>query len=192
MAPTAGEERARAGRFAAGGPVRAVAVVLTLAALCCAAWAGFTWYAAAHDDTLAYAATRDEVREAGEQAVQNLNTLDHRRLEADLDSWEDSTTGELRAQLKKGRKQFAQQIRAARTVSSARILSSAVAELDERAGRAGVLVAVRTTVEAPKEKPATKQTRMRAELTRTSHGWKLSALAQVPVGYTADTPDERD
>ncbi|WP_369204120.1 hypothetical protein [Streptomyces sp. PU-14G] len=164
---------------------------MAFAALCSAVWAGFSWYGAAHDDTLAYAATRDEVRSAGEQAVQNLNTLDHRKIEAGLDSWEESTTGELRGQLKKGRKGFEKQIREAKTVTSARILSSAVAELDERAGRAGVLVAVRTTVKAPKEKPATKQTRMRGELTRTEDGWKLSALAQVPVGYSATAPDER-
>ncbi|MFI8848680.1 hypothetical protein ACIGW3_00505 [Streptomyces sp. NPDC053499] len=176
----------------AGGPVRVAAVVLAAVALCGAVWAGTSWYGAAHDDSLGYAATRDEVRAAGEQAVQNLNTLDHRKLESGLDSWEESTTGELRGQLRKGRKEFEKQIRRARTVTSARILSSAVAELDERAGRAGVLVAVRTTVKAPKEKPATKQTRMRGELTRTGQGWKLSALEQVPVGYTATEPDERD
>ncbi len=67
-----------------------------------------------------------------------------------------------------------------------------MAELDERAGRAGMLIAVRTTVKAPDEKPAIKQTRMRGELTRTGEGWKLSALEQVPVGYTAAEPDESD
>ncbi|OEV20124.1 hypothetical protein AN219_27520, partial [Streptomyces nanshensis] len=66
----------------AGGPVRVAAVALMVVALCCAAWTGFSWYGAAHDDTLDYAATRDEVRAAGEQAVQNLNTLDHRKLES--------------------------------------------------------------------------------------------------------------
>ncbi|WP_432110352.1 hypothetical protein [Streptomyces sp. AA1529] len=176
----------------AGGPVRVAAVALMVVALCCAAWTGFSWYGTAHDDTLDYAATRDEVRAAGEQAVQNLNTLDHRKLESGLDSWEQSTTGELRGQLKKGREEFEKQIREARTVTSARILSSAVAELDERAGRAGMLIAVRTTVKAPDEKPAIKQTRMRGELTRTGEGWKLSALEQVPVGYTAAEPDESD
>lgn len=173
-------------------PVALVAVALALAAVCCAAWAGAAWYGAAHDDTLGYAATREEVRAAGEQSVQNLNTLDHHELTRGLDAWESSTTGDLRGQLKKGRKQFEKQIREARTVTSARILSSAVAELDERAGRAGVLVAVRTTVKVPKEKPATKQTRMRGELTRTADGWKLSALEQVPVGYTATGTSERD
>ncbi|MEU5837228.1 nuclear transport factor 2 family protein [Streptomyces diacarni] len=190
-AATPRAKRGRVRRLADGGPLRTVALALAFAALCSAVWAGLSWYGAAHDDTLEYAATRDEVRSAGEQAVQNLNTLDHRKVDAGLDSWEESTTGELRGQLKKGRKEFEKQIRAAKTVTSARILSSAVAELDERAGRAGVLVAVRTTVKAPKEKPATKQTRMRGELTRTEDGWKLSALAQVPVGYSATAPDER-
>lgn len=179
-------------RVRRANPVLLAAVALAVVAVCCAAWAGWTWYGAANDDSLGYAKTRDEVLAAGEQSVQNLNTLDHRKLSGGLDAWEASTTGDLRGQLKKGRGEFEKRIREARTVTSAKILSSAVAELDERAGKAGVLIAVRTTVSAPKEKPATKQTRIRGELTRTADGWKLSALEQVPVGYTAPDATGRD
>ncbi|MEU0271650.1 nuclear transport factor 2 family protein [Streptomyces sp. NPDC006307] len=150
-----------------------------------AGWAGWSWYAAAHDDSAAYAKTRDEVLAAGEQAVQNMNTLDHRDLRRGLDTWQDSATGELRAQLTEGRARFEQQIREARTVTSAKVLSGAVTELDTRAGRARVMVALRITVTPSEGKPTAKQSRLLGELTRTPEGWKLSALGQAPVGSTA-------
>lgn len=109
-----------------------------------------------------------------------MNTLDHRTLEKGLDSWEESTTGDLHRQLVDGRDAFAKQIVAAKTVSTAKVLSGAVTELDERAGRAGVMVALRVTVTAPKGDPAVKESRMLGTLTRTSEGWKLSALGQAP------------
>lgn len=58
----------------------APALVLALVAGGFAAWAGQDWYDAAHDDRAAYAVQRDRALAAGEQAVQNLNTLDHRDL----------------------------------------------------------------------------------------------------------------
>lgn len=166
-------------------PLTAVALALVLLAAGAAGWGGWSWYAAAHDDTAAYAQTRDDVLAAGEQAVQNLNTLDHRKLSSGLDSWEDATTGDLHQQLAHGRPQFEKQIKQAQTVSTAKVLSGAVTELDDRAGRAGVMVALRITVTAPKGKPTAKESRLLGELTRTSAGWKLSALGQAPVGNTA-------
>lgn len=170
-------------------PLLVVAAVAASVAAVLAVTGGTSWYAAAHDDSAAYGKSRDQVLAAAEQGVQNLNTLDHRNLSAGLRTWEESTTGDLRKQLTDGRDEFKKQVKAARTVTTAKILSGAVAELDDRAGKAGVLVAVRTTVTAPKQKPTTKDNRMRGELTRTADGWKLSALAQVPVGDTAAADD---
>ncbi|WP_329276219.1 nuclear transport factor 2 family protein [Streptomyces sp. NBC_00691] len=166
-------------------PALAVALVLTLAAGASAAWAGQDWYAAAHDDSAAYAVQRDEALAAGEQAVQNLNTLDHQRVEQGLDLWESSTTGDLHKQLVEGREEFTGQVRTARTVTTARVLSGAVTELDDRAGRARLLVALRITVTTPDSKSTEKDSRMLGELTRTDGQWKLSALGQAPVGGTA-------
>ncbi|WP_326701035.1 hypothetical protein OG909_29295 [Streptomyces sp. NBC_01754] len=168
-----------------GNPLVAVAVVLAVAAAGAAGWGGWSRYDAAHDDAAAYAEARDDALAAGEQAVQNMNTLDHTRLEQGLDSWEDSTTGDLHRQLVEGREAFVEQIEAAKTVSTAKVLSGAVTELDDRAGKAGVMVALRVTVTAPKGEPAVKESRMLGQLTRTSQGWKLSALGQAPVGNTA-------
>ncbi|MEU8740381.1 nuclear transport factor 2 family protein [Streptomyces halstedii] len=168
-----------------GNPPLVAAVVLAVAAAGAAGWGGWSRYDAAHDDAAAYAQARDDALAAGEQAVQNMNTLDHARLEQGLDTWEDSTTGDLHQQLVDGREAFVKQIEAAKTVSTAKILSGAVTELDDRAGRAGVMVALRVTVTAPEGEPAVKESRMLGRLTRTSEGWKLSALGQAPVGNTA-------
>lgn len=166
-------------------PLVAAAIVLTVAAAGAAGWGGWSRYDAAHDDSAAYAQARDDALAAGEQAVQNMNTLDHKELDQGLDSWEDSTTGDLHEQLIDGRDAFVEQIEAVKTVSTAEILSGAVTELDDRAGRAGVMVALRVTVTAPEGKPAVKESRMLGQLTRTSEGWKLSALGQAPVGNAA-------
>ncbi|MFJ4711966.1 nuclear transport factor 2 family protein [Streptomyces sp. NPDC088785] len=168
-------------------PLLTVALVLSLVAGGFAVWGGWSWYGAAHDDTASFAAARDEALESGEQAVQNLNTLDHQKLAGGLDLWESSTTGALHSQLVKGRPEFEKQVRSAKTVSTAKVLDGAVTELDERAGKARVMVALRITVKAAGQKATDKDSRMLGELTRTDGHWKLSALAQAQVGDSAST-----
>ncbi|WP_328913086.1 MULTISPECIES: hypothetical protein [unclassified Streptomyces] len=170
-------------------PLLAVALALALAAVCAAAWTGWSWYGAAHDDDTAFARARDTVLAAGEQAVQNMNTLDHDDLDHGLDRWESSTTGDLHSQLVQGRADFEKQVRQAQTVSTAQVLSGAVTELDTRTGRASVMIALRITVRAPKAEPSVKESRLLGELTRTGGGWKLSALGQAPMGDSA-APDD--
>lgn len=166
-------------------PLLATAVALAVAAGIAAALTGWSWYGAAHDGDADFARTRDTVLAAGEQAVQNMNTLDHNDVGHGLDIWESSTTGDLHSQLVQGRADFEKQVQQAQTVSTAKILSGAVTELDTRTGKAGVMIALRITVEAPKTKPAVKESRMVGELTRTPAGWKLSALGQAPMGDSA-------
>ncbi|PCG83766.1 hypothetical protein CIB93_22830 [Streptomyces sp. WZ.A104] len=178
-------EPTRTARARARNPVVIAAMALAVCAAGAAGWGGWQRYDAAHDDAASFAQARDDALAAGEQAVQNMNTLDHRTLEKGLDSWEESTTGDLHRQLVDGRDAFAKQIAEARTVSTAKVLSGAVTELDQRAGRAGVMVALRVTVTAPKGEPAVKESRLLGSLTRTAEGWKLSALGQAPVGSTA-------
>lgn len=183
---TGREGTAQAGAVRAGtrNPLVVVALALAVCAAGAAGWGGWLRYEATHDDAAAFARARDDALAAGEQAVQNMNTLDHRSLEKGLDSWEQSTTGDLHSQLVDGRDAFAEQIAEAKTVSTAEVLSGAVTELDQRAGRAGVMVALRVTVTAPKGEPAVKESRLLGSLTRTAGGWKLSALGQAPVGGT--------
>jgi Mce-associated membrane protein len=170
-----------------GRPLLLAALALALVAAGCAAWGGWSWYDAAHDDTAAYATARDTALESGEQAVQNLNTLDHRHLAAGLDLWEESTTGAIHSQLVDGRSAFEKQVREAKTVSTAKVLDGALTELDARAGKARVMVALRVTVTASGGKSSQKDSRMLGELTRTDGRWKLSALGQAPVGGDTST-----
>lgn len=169
-------------------PLTAAALALTVIAAGFAVWAGSSWYGAAHEDSLAFARTRDRALAAGEQGVQNLNTLDWATVDRGLDTWLDSTTGDLHDQLAQGRAAFRKQVEQARTVTTAKILSAAVTELDDRAGRASVMVAVRITVRPDKGKPADKDSRMLAQLTRAQGGWKLSGLGQAPTGESAAAP----
>lgn len=169
-------------------PLTAAAVTLAALAASLAGWAGSSWYSAAHADSRSFAQTRDQVLAAGEQAVQNLNTLDWRQVDRGLDSWQDSTTGDLHDQLVQGRTAFTKQVRQARTVTAAKVLSGAVTELDDRAGQASVMVAVRITVTPQQGRPADKDSRMLGRLTRTQAGWKLSGLGQAPTGESAADP----
>ncbi|MGH3389477.1 MAG: hypothetical protein ACRDOO_11440 [Actinomadura sp.] len=169
-------------------PLRTVAIVLVAIAAACAAWFGTGWYRAANDDSLHFSQARDEALRAGEQAIQNLNTLDHRNVGQGLAGWLDSTTGDLHSQISQGRPQFEQQVAQAKTTSTARILDGAITELDERAGKARIIVAIQLTVTPADGNPTTKQSRLQGELTRTDTGWKLSALGQAAVGTGAGAP----
>ena len=158
-----------------------LALVLAVAAAGAAAWTGWSWWSAAHDDSLRYSHTRDEVLRSAEQGIQNLNTLDYRTADQGVQLWIESTTGTLHDQLNQGRQNFLQQIRQAKTITTAKILDGAVTELDDRAGKASVIVAVELTVTPATGKPTTKRERLAGQLARTGSAWKLSSIGQVPV-----------
>ncbi|MQY04054.1 hypothetical protein [Actinomadura macrotermitis] len=162
--------------------LRTTALAVTGVAAACAAWFGWGWYAAAHDDSLRYSKVREQVLQSAEQGVQNLSTLDHRNVAAGLKTWQDSSTGDLHDQLVQGAAAFEADVRKAQTVTSAKVLEGAVTELDERGGRASVIVAVQITVTPPQGAPSSKQSRLVARLARTPAGWKVSALGQAPIG----------
>jgi Mce-associated membrane protein len=163
-------------------PLVATALVLAVLAAGFAAWAGWSLYRASNAGPPAAAQLRDQVLQAGEQAVQNFNTLDYRKVAAGLALWEQSSTGPLHTEIVAGRAQFTRQIEQTKTVTTARILDAALTALNPRAGTASVIVAVQITVTPASGSPVTKQSRLLGTLARTPSGWKLSALGQVPVG----------
>ncbi len=158
----------------------ASAAGLLTAALLFAAWAGWSWASAPRG--LGSAAARDQALAAGQQAVLNFNTLDYRQVASGVRLWEQSSTGKLHAQLVAGQAGFEKQIAQARTVTTAKILDAALTRLNLAAGRATIIVAIQITVTPARGKPSVKQSRLEGELTRTSSGWKLADLTQVPVG----------
>ena len=160
-------------------PLLRTALVLLVAAVAFVGFASWSWASAPR--TLSAARTRDQALRAGEQAVLNFNTLDYRHVGRGLRLWEHSSTGALRHEVVVGQSLFAQQIEQARTITTARILDAALTSLNDRAGRAGLIVAIQVTVTPSHGKPDTKLTRLAGQLTRTASGWKLSALSQAPV-----------
>jgi Mce-associated membrane protein len=166
-------------------PLVATALVLAVLAAVFAAWSGWSWYGAAHSGRSQAAQVRDQVLQAGEQAVQNFNTLDYRSVAAGLALWEQSSTGPLHAEITAGRAQFERQIRQTKTITTARILDGALTALNAQAGTASIIVAVQITVTPAHGSPAINQSRLAGILARTASGWKLSALGQVPVGAAA-------
>lgn len=172
---------AKPGRLA--DPLFAAALVLVLAGLVFATWSGWSWLSAPRASSQAQA--RDQALQAGEQAVLNFNTLDYRRVGQGLNLWEQSSTGALRAEIVASRSSFEQQVRQAKTISTARVLDAALTALNLRAGTASIIVALQVTVTPAQGTAAVKYSRLAGQLTRTPHGWKLSALGQVPVGAAA-------
>jgi len=160
-------------------PLIVTASALLAAAVVFAAFSGWAWLSAPRAS--AAAPNRDEALRAGEQAVLNFNTLDYRRVDQGLTLWAQSSTGALHRQVVAGRTTFEQQVRQARTVTTAKILDAALTSLNIGTGTARIIVALQITVLPATGAPVTKQSRLAGELNRTPTGWKLSALGQVPV-----------
>ena len=184
-----GGRSAASGRAAEAGPRRLsadplvrTALVVTMIAALVAGWYGWSYRSASGDESLAYAKERDRVLAAAGQAIVNLNTLDHRDVDAGLKNWQDSSTAELYDEIAQGRARLKSDVEKAKTTSSAKVVESALTELDTRAGKAAVIAAVRITITRAGEKPAENIRRFSGQLTRTSDGWKLSALGQASTG----------
>jgi Mce-associated membrane protein len=156
------------------------AVALVVAAAAVAGWFGVAWFNAANDDGLEYSRVRDEVNRVGVAAVVTMNTLDYQKVDEGLKDWETATTGALHDEVLKGKATSRDAIVAAESVTVATPLSSAVSELDDRAGQASVLVALKVHVTVKGEEPKDKFMRLAAKLQRTDDGWKLYEIGQVP------------
>lgn len=159
-----------------------VVSVLFALSLLAAGFFGVSWAVTANDESVSYAAERDEVLRVGNQGVINFNTLDHKNVERGLDRWAKSSTGALHEEVVRGRKANAERITKAKTKTEAEILDSAVTTLDDRAGKASMIAVVKVTVTQQGQQPAEKRSRYQAELTREGEQWKLSGLGPVSVG----------
>jgi Mce-associated membrane protein len=157
------------------------AIALSVAAAAVAGWFGVAWISAANDDSLAFSRTRDEVNRVAQAAVVTMNTLDYRKVDQGMKDWETATTGALHNEVLQGKKTYRDAIVQAQSVTTATVLSSAVTELDDRTGKATVLVALRVTVTVKGQQPTPKDLRLQGELERTEAGWKLSAIGEVPT-----------
>jgi len=160
--------------------VLSAAVALLVAAVAVAGWFGVAWFNAANDDGLTYSSSRDEVDRVARAAIVTMNTLDYRKLDQGLANWSDATTGALHDEITKLTAENKQQLMEAKSVTKAVVRSSAVRELDERAGKATVIAAIKTTVSTGGGEPTDKYQRIEASLVRTDAGWKLDGIGKVP------------
>jgi Mce-associated membrane protein len=183
--------------------VTGIVVASTALAVGVAGWFGLSWYQAAHDGSLAAGTARDTVLQDAQQATINLNTLDYRRVQDGLALWEQSATGSLLDEVRANRATYAQVITESRTATTAGALDGAVAELDERAGTARVLVGVDVTTVHDGGQASCVRRRIQLEMRRSSGAgvpqnpgagaplgagtvWKVDKLA--PVGAANPVP----
>jgi Mce-associated membrane protein len=172
-----------AGRFAS--PL-SWSAVLAMAALVVAAWFGLSWYRAAHDESLTLGLARDAVLQDAQQATINLYTLDYRRVQDGLTLWEQSATGSVLDELRANRDTYARTITSLKTTTTARALDGAVAEFNDRAGTARVLVGVDVTSQREQGDASCVRRRLQLEMRRDGTAWKVDRLA--PVGGANPVP----
>lgn len=166
-----------------------------------AGWSGLSWYRTAHDESLTSGTARDAVLQDAQQATVNLNTLDYRRVQEGLALWQQSATGSLLDEIRANRTTYAQVITDTKTATAAGALDGAVAQLDERAGTAQVLIGVDVTAVRHGGQPSCVRRRIQLEMRRSDadalggvsgapHGaravWKVDKLA--PVGPANPVP----
>ena len=155
-------------------------IVVILAAVF-AAWGGWSWWSAAHDDARQFALDRQAVTQAAQHDIATLNTLDYRKVDDGLQAWLKVSTGTLHDQLAQTGTDSRKQLEQAKTVTTAQVMDTAVTALDQRAGTAKLIAAVQLDVTPSQGQPTSKRTRFQADLTRTGNGWQVSALAPVQV-----------
>ncbi|OLT19365.1 hypothetical protein BJF79_47825 [Actinomadura sp. CNU-125] len=158
---------------------RGVGVVV--AAVVFLGWSGWSVW---RDDPAASgpAGERAVVLRAAEREIAALNSMDGTNVDAGLRGWLGATTGALHAQLRRDEAANRRKIGESGTDAAATVTGAAVTSLDERAGTAEVIAAVRVRLTLKGGEPTMQRKRFAAELARTPQGWKLESLTSVPVG----------
>lgn len=129
----------------------------------------------------AFNTTRTDALEFALHAIEVMNTLDYRTIDEDLAAWADVSTGALHDEVVGVDAGLRESILESESVSTAEVLASALRELDDRAGTAVVLAAVRIDVTLADQPPTQKWQRLETRLVRTESGWRMAEIGQVPV-----------
>ncbi|GAB3904870.1 hypothetical protein GCM10029964_099290 [Kibdelosporangium lantanae] len=148
--------------------------VLAVLAVVAAGITGWFWW---HSPTAALAADRDTVLADSQRYAVDLNTLDYRN--PDFDRWRNAATGALLDRLTRNEDADKANALNTRTVSTARVVTAAVTNLNSHTGSASVIAAVEITLSLNGAAPAPKVSRVDMDLTRTPGGWKVSGLEVV-------------
>lgn len=169
---TAASRRPRLGNWA--WLVLAVGVVALVAAY-------LSWSGADDDPALARAELRDLAVIEGTAAIETMNSMDYRDVEAGLEAWRSVTTGVLRDQLAAIAADERELLADQGKIASGRVVEAALTELTDRT--ATMIAAVEVTVadQDPAQEPTVKRNRYSADLVLVDGHWLLENLAQVPV-----------
>ena len=154
----------------------ALAVILLLAV----GVSGWQGWRLASDEPLAASAAgsaeRDAAVNAADEALLAFNTIDHQHIDPILDRWSELSSGKLHASVTAGRKAVKREVTRARTVTSARLVSSGLTSYDEGAGTATVVAVVDIRSKTKGSSERAKTTRFTCLVQRSGSSWKLSAM----------------
>ncbi|MEV4316626.1 hypothetical protein [Actinocrispum sp. NPDC049592] len=151
--------------------VLAVLAVLSVAAAGVSGW--FWWNSATAD----FAAERDTVLSDGQRYAVDLNTVDYHS--PDFDRWRNAATGALLDRLNRNQENDRANAVANKTVSTARVVTAAVTNLNSHSGSATMIAALEITLSQGGGQATAKISRLDMDLQRTDAGWKVSGLEVV-------------
>ncbi|MET7996293.1 hypothetical protein ABZU76_35930 [Amycolatopsis sp. NPDC005232] len=154
-------------------------VVVPVLAVLAAAWFGWSWWRAAHDDALARGRDRDAVLAAASTELVALNTIDYHNGGADVDRWIGATTGQYGANLAGDRQLQLDRATSTKTVSTASLLQAAVTDLDPAAGTARVIAVLDVRVSTGGGAAVPKQARLTVDFARDGDAWKVGGVQAV-------------
>lgn len=148
--------------------------VLAVLAVVAAGITGWFWW---RSPTAALAADRDTILADSQRYAVDLNTLDYR--DPNFDRWRNAATGDLLDRLTRNADADKANALNTKTISTARVVTAAVTNLNSHTGTASVIAAVEITLSLNGGAPAPKVSRVDMDLTRTPGGWKVSGLEVV-------------
>ncbi|GAA1743319.1 hypothetical protein [Aeromicrobium alkaliterrae] len=143
------------------------------------------WWQASNDDQLAAAETRDSVLIAATGAIETINSLDYRDVDAALTEWEDVTTGVQHDQIAATDDMQRQMLADQKKIATGEVVDAAVLRLD--GDEATVVAAVEITVvddAAPGSEPTLKRNRFSAEMKKVDGTWLIEDIKQVAVSLS--------
>lgn len=163
------------------GPSRAVRVLTRLVAVSAVAAvaSGVLWAVTLTDDGLEFATARDAVLDDARRVAVDINSLDSGNAAGGLDLWESASTGEMLAEYRRNREEYARLVAESGRTTAATAPDAAVAELDLRTGTARVLVGVDVEVTVTGQEPTLVRQRLQLEMARTGAGWKAERAELV-------------
>lgn len=139
------------------------------------------WRDADGDPDRERALMRDAAMIEGTAAVETMNTMDYRDVDAGLEAWQDVSTGVLRDQQAATTAADRQILADAHKIAVGRVVQAALTELTDRT--ATLIAATEVTVDNDDgTEPTVKRNRYVADLVLVDGAWKLENLQQVAVG----------